>query len=322
MAVLWRPLVLADADELARLYAAAEEVDRTGEHVSAQNLIDDLTRPDTELPRGTTTAWLGDRLIAYGLVRRRDEANPVHMVHLDSMVHPEHRDETVAAHLIEWFTATGRQMHAESFPDAPLELRHFAHDNQRWMAEVLARAGYAHGRTVLTMRVSLTDLPVQPSLPEGVEAVPYAPEYELATLDARNDTFTGHWGAVTFTPETWRHVVTGSKDFRPDLSFVVLSPAGDVNAFVVCHHLAADTAATGVREQSVSAVGTRKPLRGRGIASGLIGRALRAGQAAGFERAVLNVDMDNATGALGAYERCGFRTVDAWHAYILPVRPH
>jgi mycothiol synthase len=315
----WRPLTIADATELARLYAAAERVDRTGEHFDADDLTDVLTEPNVDLPRATIAAWAGDRMVAYGIVHRRDQANPVHLVYLESIVHPEYRDDAIAAHLIEWFVKTGRDVHARSFPDAPLELRHDAHQNQHWIAGVLAGAGYTHRRTIATMRVSLTDLPTRPPLPAGVEPVAFAPEYDQATLDARNDTFAGHWGATDFTLEAWRHKVTGSKTFRPELSFLMASPDGEVQAFVLSHVFAADEAATGVREQYVSWIGTRKAQRGRGIASGLLGHTLQVGRAAGYERALLNVDFDNATGALGVYERCGFRIVDEWHAYIEPV---
>ena len=33
-------------------------------------------------------------MIGYGLIRRRDEANPVHMVRIQSIVHPNHRTAT------------------------------------------------------------------------------------------------------------------------------------------------------------------------------------------------------------------------------------
>lgn len=157
-----------------------------------------------------------------------------------------------------------------------------------------------HSNCGTTMRVSLTDLPTQPPLPADVEPVAFAPEHDLATLDARNDTFAGHWGATAFTPEAWRHKVTGSKTFRPELSFVVVSPDGEVQAFVLSHVFAADEAATGVREQDVGWIGTRKAQRGKGIASGLLGHALQVGRAAGYERALLNVDFDNATARAGS----------------------
>ncbi|ADJ43876.1 acetyltransferase [Amycolatopsis mediterranei S699] len=314
-----RPLTLDDAPALARLYAAAEEIDRTGDHFSADDLRDELDAPNVDLLRATVGAWAGDRLVGYGLVRRRDAADPVHMIRLQSVVHPQHRTDAVGTHLVEWFARTSREVHERAFPGAPLELHHGSHQNERWIAGVLTRAGYTHGRTMVNMRVGLADLPPQPPLPDGFEAVPFAFEHDLAALDARNDTFAGHWGSTAYEPDAWRHLVTGSKDFRPDLSFLVLDgDDGDkVLAFVLSHHYASETAATGIREHYATWVGTRAALRGRGVASGLLGHTLRAAKDAGFDRSALNVDVDNAHRALGVYERCGYRVDDEWHVYVL-----
>ena len=316
MDLTWRPLTLEDVPALTRLYAAAEEVDRTGDHFSADDLREELEAPNVDLARATIGAWAGERLAGYGLIRRRDAANPVHMVRLQSVVHPMHRTQAVGAHLIEWFARTSREVSERAFPGAPLELHHGLHQNERWMAGVLAGAGYTHGRTMVNMRVTLADLPPQPPLPDGLEAVPYGVEHDLAVLDARNDTFAGHWGSTVYELEAWRHLVTGSKDFRPDLSFLVLD--GDkVLAFVLSHFYASEAEATGIREHYASWVGTREVLRGRGVASGLLGHTLQAVKAAGFDRSALNVDVDNAHRALGVYERCGYRVDDEWHVYVL-----
>jgi GNAT superfamily N-acetyltransferase len=316
MDLTWRPLTLDDVPALTRLYEVAEEVDRTGEHLSADDLREELKAPNVDLARATTGAWAGERLAGYGLIRRRDAANPVHMVRLQSVVHPMHRTAAVGARLAEWFTRTSREVHERAFPGAPLELHHGLHQNERWMAGILAGAGYTHGRTMVNMRVGLADLPPQPPLPDGLEAVPYSVEHDLAVLDARNDTFAGHWGSTIYQPDAWRHLVTGSKDFRPDLSFLVLD--GDkVLAFVLSHFYASEAEATGIREHYASWVGTREVLRGRGVASGLLGHTLHAVKAAGFDRSALNVDVDNAHRALGVYERCGYRVDDEWHVYVL-----
>ncbi|WP_370972110.1 GNAT family N-acetyltransferase [Amycolatopsis sp. cg9] len=316
MDLTWRPLTLADVPALTRLYEVAEEVDRTGEHFSEEDLREELEGPNIDLARATIGAWAGDRLVGYGLIRRRDAADPVHMIRLQSIVHPDHRDDVLGAHLAGWFSRTSHEVHERFFPDAPLELHHGLHENERWIAGVLAGAGYRHGRTMVTMRVGLADLPPQPPLPDGVEAVPFGFEHDRAVLDARNDTFADHWGSTIYEPEAWRHLVTGSKDFRPDLSFLVLD-GEKVLAFVLSHFYASDAAATGVREHHATWVGTREVLRGRGVASGLLGHTLRAAKAAGFDRSALNVDVDNAHRALGVYERCGYRVADEWHVYVL-----
>ncbi|MGI5504362.1 GNAT family N-acetyltransferase [Lentzea sp. CA-135723] len=44
----------------------------------------------------------------------------------------------------------------------------------------------------------------------------------------------------------------------------------------------------------------------RGIASALIAHALQAAVRQGYDRALLSVDSENATGAFGIFERAGF----------------
>ncbi|KDN23772.1 GNAT family N-acetyltransferase [Amycolatopsis rifamycinica] len=316
MDLTWRPLTLDDAPALARLYAAAEEADRTGDHFSAEDLRDELAAPNVDLARATVGAWDGDRLVGYGLILRRATADPVHMLRLQSVVHPEHRTDAVGTHLVEWFARTSRDVHERAFPGAPYELHHDSHQNEHWIADVLTRAGYTHGRTMVNMRVGLADLPPQPPLPDGFEAVPFDFEHDLAALEARNDTFADHWGSTSYEPDVWRHLVTGSKDFRPDLSFLILDD-DKVLAFVLSHHYASEFEATGIREHYATWVGTRAALRGRGVASGLLGHTLKAAKDAGFDRSALNVDVDNAHRALGVYERCGYRVEDEWHVYVL-----
>ncbi|MCR6484517.1 GNAT family N-acetyltransferase [Amycolatopsis sp. OK19-0408] len=316
MDLTWRPLTLDDVPALTRLYAAAEQVDRTGEHLSEEDLREELEGPNVDLARATVGAWAGEELVAYGLVRRRDAANPVHMLRIQSAVHPEHRTDAVGAHLVGWFARTGREVNERTFPDAPIELHHGHHQNESWITGVLAGAGYEHARTMVNMRVGLADLPPQPPLPDGLTAVPFDFKHDLAVLDARNDTFGDHWGSTVYEPGAWRHLVTGSKDFRPDLSYLVLD-GEKVLAFVLSHFYASETAVTGIREHHASWVGTRSVLRGRGVAAGLLGHTLLAAKAAGFDRSALNVDVDNAHRALGVYERCGYRVDDEWHVYVL-----
>lgn len=316
MDLTWRPLTLDDVPALTRLYAAAEEIDRTGDHFSDEDLRDELVAPNIDLPRATLGAWAGDALVGYGLIRRRDAANPIHMIRLQSVVHPDYRIDTVGAHLVEWLTRTSREVHERAFPDAPMELHHGQHQNERWIAGVLADAGFTHQRTMVNMRVGLADLPPQPPLPDGITAEPFDFKHDLAALDARNDAFAGHWGSTGYGPDAWHHLVTGSKDFRPDLSFLVLDD-DKVLAFVLSHFYESEAAATGIREHYATWVGTREVLRGRGVASGLLGHTLLAAKAAGFDRSALNVDVDNAHRALGVYERCAYRVDDEWHVYVL-----
>ncbi|KZB80398.1 GNAT family N-acetyltransferase [Amycolatopsis regifaucium] len=320
MSLTWRPLTMDDMPRLAETFAAAERVEPIDEHYSAEDLAEEIASPNVDLPTATTSAWDGETLVAYGLLRRRDAANPAHMVRVETLVHPEYREDAIAAHLTGWFEEAGKRVHAKSFPDAPLELHAAANTKQRWLSDVLVGAGYEHARWFVDMRADLASIPPVKPLPEEFPLVTYEEKYEALTLRSRNETFADHWGSTAQSPEAWRHLVVGGKDFQPDLSFLLLSPARDkVVAMVLSAFFASDEAATGVKDLYVSHVATDASLRGRGIASALLGRTLVQAEAKGFQRASLNVDQDNTHRALGVYERVGFSEHQRWAGYVKPI---
>jgi mycothiol synthase len=63
---------------------------------------------------------------------------------------------------------------------------------------------------------------------------------------------------------------------------------------------------TGIGEGWIEAVGTLPAWRGQGLASALLVHSMRAFIAEGLQRAGLDVDTQNPTGALRLYEKLGF----------------
>ncbi|MEJ7706979.1 MAG: hypothetical protein WKF82_06635 [Nocardioidaceae bacterium] len=66
----WRCLTRDDVPALARLLAAAEEVDHTGEHYHEQDLHEEFDGPDTS-PENFVGGWRGDELVAYAALDPR-----------------------------------------------------------------------------------------------------------------------------------------------------------------------------------------------------------------------------------------------------------
>jgi ribosomal protein S18 acetylase RimI-like enzyme len=265
---------------------------------------------------GSTSAWDGDRLVAYVLVVPREAANPAHRMRIESLVHPEYRDAAVGARLIEWCVRTAVPLHEQAFPDASLELHARAYESQRWYAGVLNANGFERKRSFATMRADLGPQSAEPELPAELRLVRFEDTYDEAARLAVNDTFAGHWGSTPYSPELWRHRTTGSPAFRPELSSLLLAGNGEVSAFVLCAFYEEDAMVSGVREVLVSFVGTRAALRGRGIATALLLHTLAEARKQGYERAALGVDMNNANNALDIYRRCGLEVVNREHAYV------
>ena len=113
----------------------------------------------------------------------------------------------------------------------------------------------------------------------------------------------------------WSQWVWDSRALRPGLSLLARDEAGAIAAYLQSSEYDAVAEATGVREAYVAKVGTSPEHRRRGLAGALLRLALERYREDGFDRAALDVDSENPTGALGVYERAGFRTDQRWTNY-------
>ena len=91
---------------------------------------------------------------------------------------------------------------------------------------------------------------------------------------------------------------------------------------MLCTEQATDEAGDG-RTAWMDHIAVRREWRRRGVASALIRSSLVALREEGFHTVVLDVDADSPTGALGLYERHGFRAVrtETLHGWDLPPVP-
>ncbi|GAB2988819.1 GNAT family N-acetyltransferase [Amycolatopsis acidiphila] len=315
----WRAVTVDDAEAIADLLEAAEAVEPTNEHYSAEDIRDELTVPNVRLADGSVSVWDGPRLVGYAMAVPREAANPEHRMRVELAVHPEYRDVELGKQLLEWQERTAQALHAKTFPNARLELHARVYESQQWYASVLQAAGFAMARSFATMRAELEKLPPRPELPPSLRLVGYEPAYEDPTREAVNDAFSGHWGMTPYSPELWRHRMIDGPAFRPRTSFLLLTEDGEVGSFVLSAFYQAEMEVTGVREVLIAYVGTRSALRGHGVATALLAHTLVAARDQGYERAALEVDESNAHNALDIYRRCGFEVTQRVHAWVRPM---
>jgi mycothiol synthase len=303
----WRPVTAADAPALARLHAAAEEIDRTGEHYGEDDLAEELAEPTLDLLRDTRAAVApGGELLAWGSVRVPAEVRDVDRVWLSGVVHPGVRRRGIGRRLLDWQERRGGELHRTRHLGTPGELLVGVYDTAASQQALVESAGFTAARWFSDMERDLrTDLPPVPAVPSGLRLVPYHPAYDEGVRLAHREAFADHWGSTPPDPERWRHWYTGSQSFRPDVSLLVLD-GDEVAAYLLTYFFAADARATGVREAWVGQLGTRGAWRRRGLASLLLVAALHRYRDAGYQRAGLDVDSENASGALGLYQRLGF----------------
>ncbi|MES5823083.1 GNAT family N-acetyltransferase [Streptomyces sp. RG80] len=315
----WRPLTREDAPALAELFAVVEATDATDEHYDVEDLAEELSAPHVDLPHDTVGVWSDGKLIAYARATALPEATSVHLVYVEGAVRPAERGRGVGAELVSWQLTRAAQQHRERFPDLAGEAHVQLHASNTAKHALYERAGFQARRWFFDMRRPLNDgsLPV-PALADGLRVVPFSTAYDEATRAAHNEAFRDHWGHTPATPDRWRHGTTGARSFRPDVSFLALN-GDEVVGYLISHEYDAETAMTGLRECWIARLGTLPAWRGRGVATALLATCLRAGQEQGYRRAGLNVDSANATGALGLYERNGFRTGQTWIECVRPL---
>jgi ribosomal protein S18 acetylase RimI-like enzyme len=176
------------------------------------------------------------------------------------------------------------------------------------------RMGYKLARSFFRMR-RMFDAPIpEPDVPAGYKIVPWRPEINPAIKKALDESFQDHWGHIDWTEAEWQDVLH-NPTFRQEYSFLAM--AGEEVAGVCLNRVITDEVdRTGIKEGWIASLGVRRPYRKLGLGSALMCASMRAFEAEGFVCAGLRVDTESPTGALGIYERMGFRPISRDVAYI------
>jgi mycothiol synthase len=298
---------LAAAGELARENAADMAVGLT--HRTHGD-----SRTDLVLVERTGDA------VAYVDVEWRDHASGALELQISMSCLPEPDLAGVAARLLDWAVARGRQLATGQPPEQARWFAAWCSDGETWTRDALTTAGFAPERHFkLLVRPRLDDLAPPPPLPAGLEVKPAEPAHRRGVWEADVEAFRDHWGTPDTSEAAFERFVQESAQ-RLDLWQVAW--AGDE---VAGHVLVAvdedENAALGVSRGWLESVAVRRPWRRRGLATALVVRALHALRDAGYESAVLGVDVANPQDALDLYRRVGFEIASSATAYRRPFDP-
>lgn len=303
-----RPLSKDCVPAWLELHDAVERVDRTGDHVDAEELLHALSDPKLDLEQDSLGLWDGPRLAAYAVVYTPHGAVDAARFQGDAAVHPYWRRRGIGTRLVTWMRARAEALHAADadLSALPGELLLEGKAGDEGLLKLTERSGFTACRWWFHMKQPLDGArPAPRPAPEGTRLVPFDEAYDEATRLAHNDAFRDHWNFTAFDATDWRTWVTGAAAFRPAMSRLLL--AGDeVAAYLLAEESAAETAATGSRDCHVGYLGTRRGFRGRGAAPTLLTDVLRTAGDAGYDTVSLTVDTVNPSGALGFYEQSGF----------------
>jgi mycothiol synthase len=217
---------------------------------------------------------------------------------------PAGRDGGALPFLVDRVVARARERGARS-------LYHLVYRNDDAHRAVALERGFRRVRSSWTMHREIAPGgPIEGS-PDGIRFTTLAehPD-EWSLYRADQEAFADHFGFAPETFDVWLERRFDADD--DDRSRWLLALDGDeIVAFL--------RQVTGGEVAQVAALGTRKPWRGRGIASALLRRAFAEMASAGHREVTLWVDAENETGAVDLYERVGMRSIVVDDTYQLEL---
>jgi len=190
-------------------------------------------------------------------------------------------------------------------------LYHLVYRNDDAHRTVALERGFRRVRSSWTMHREIGPVaPIEES-PDGIRFTTLAEHPDEQSLyRADQEAFADHFGFAPEAFDVWRERRFDADD--DDRSRWLLALDGDqIVAFL--------RQVTGGEVAQVAALGTRKPWRGRGIASALLRRAFAEMASAEHREVTLWVDAENETGAVGLYERVGMRSIVIDDTYQLEL---
>ncbi len=251
--------------------------------------------------------------IGYSTVRAVPEADgAIRYAHYGSVL-PAWKQRGIGRAMIRHSENVLRELAKTHDADAPKFFQTFLHSAQTGLVHLLEQEGYASARYFFEMlRETLDEIP-EHDLPPGIETRPVEPEHYRKIWDMMLEAFREHWGEEIHTDADFQNWLK-----RPHLDPTLWHIAWDgdrVVAVVINQIDETDNTQYNRQRGFTEDIATLKEYRGRGIARALIARGLRQFRARGMTEAALDVDGENATGALRLYEKLGYRPIRTVMAY-------
>jgi mycothiol synthase len=330
----WRSARPADLDAWAALIARTAAVEEPVWFERRADLEQIMESKNNPVGPNTVVGLDSDGVArAYARLTKNKDGTKAHGF---CAVDPQWQRRGVGSALLSWLEARTRHRFAEDAgavrdsavqdstgPDnagpgggGPVpRLRLFTEQKQQHQCVLLEESGYEVVRYYNEMHRPLSaPLPEAP-LEHGLELVPMERGLSEALRLAHNQVFADHWGSEPRDEESWGFVVNDPLA-RPDLSAVVLeSRTGEIAGYQLASYDPDNTVARGFSEGYTDLLGVRREFRGRGIAQALLADAMRRFAAAGLDKASLDVDSENPTGAMALYRKMGYVPVNtslAW----------
>jgi mycothiol synthase len=205
--------------------------------------------------------------------------------------------------LLDWFISTAQR----EYPDFIFHLE--VHANHLDKLAHLASRGFEAIRYYHTLRASVSANLKPPELPDGVElsVVDLNSHQELADWHSvQQNSFAENFGFVARDFESWSKRIAANKNIPTD-GVHLLRLEGKAVGFIWLDDI--DAAES---RGFVVNLGVVKDYRANGFGRLLLENALAQFSRRGYSHAALGVDTENSSGALGLYEKMGFKVMSTY----------
>jgi len=294
----------ADYELMARVMNAANIEDVVPWFPTATNLREEMESASGLDPRtDVVLTEIDGTVVAVTSAERALRAGqPMYDVH--GHLVPEHRRRGLGGALLYENLRRAREIAEAQGDPYPLTIRTWTAERETGHQALLTSEGFTVDRWFFLMRrPTLDDIPELP-LPRGIELRPVRPADHRAIFDAEFEAFQDHWKPDDYDE---RQFATLFKKTDLDTDLWVVAWDGDEVAGVVQNWIWSDeNERLGVKRGWLEKISVRRPWRRRGLARAITAASLRRLRAAGMDDAMLGVDTENPTGALGLYEGLGF----------------
>lgn len=312
----------ADLPDLVRITNAEWEADGVRGRSTIEDYASWYRHPSEQFDpaRDVTVVEIDGRPVAFSQLEWLDATDGVREYRSRCWVDPAFRRRGIGTMLFLRGEERRRALAAQHDTDRPRVLGMGTAEENAGARALAERFGYAPARWFFDMECRIDgELPPVPALPAGIEVRSGTPELARAVWAADTEAFRDHWGGWDTSEAGFRRW-SESPEFQPELQ--VLAYDGDEIAAGVLNAIyPEENEALGVRRGWLDSVFTRRPWRRRGLARALIVRSLHLLRERELDVAVLGVDADNPSGALGLYESVGFRTTERFTSWRRPLEP-
>lgn len=302
-----------DFAKLADMINAALHADGILNTASASELDNFYSHlPGFDPERDSLLAWDGDQLVAENYIIRSQELNGPYVYAHHALVRKEWRPALIDL-LVEWAEHRILEIDSQSSRSGEQLARAFLGRSEVELRAELERRGYEIERYFYIMiRPHLDDIP-ETRLAPGLEIRPVQPEDIRTIWEANGEAFKEHWGHRARTEEDFERF---RNDPLQDPSLWKVAWDGDRVAGMVLNFIDHDENRQLDRLRGYTEdIAVLPPYRRKGLATHLIAESLRLLNEVGMNEAALGVDVANASGALGLYERLGYQKLRETYAY-------